>query len=568
MKNQEIAKIFYDMADILELLSVEWKPRAYRRAAQSIELLSEDIEIIYKKGGLKKIEEIPGVGERIGEKIIEYLKTGKIKEYNKLKKKLPKGLIDLMEVSTLGPKKTKVLYEKLKIKNIKQLEKAIKKHKVAKLEHFGLKTEENIQKGIGLFKKRGRRLSLGTALSLSNELIKSLSYLKEIDRIEAAGSLRRMQETIGDIDILATTSSPRKVMDFFVRLPQVKGVLAKGLKKSMVILENGAQADLRIVRPLEFGAALQYFTGNKQHNIKLRQIAIKKGYKLNEYGLFKGDKKIAGATEKEVYKKLNLPYLPPEIRHGQKELELKSVPRLVKLEDIKGDFHIHTKYSEGANTIMEIVSAAKNLKYSYIAVTDHSKARAIANGMPESRLLKQIKEIDMLNKKLKNFKIFKSAEVDIKKDGSLDYSDIILRKLDFAVAAVHSSFNLSEREQTKRIIKALENKYVRVLAHPSCRLIGFREEIRFNLSKVLDVAKANNKFLEINANAQRLDLRDVYINEAVENKNKLVVSTDAHSTDSLNFMLLGVAQARRGFAGKRDIINTLNLREVERVVKA
>ena len=534
MNNLELTRIFYEIADILEMKEVEWKPRAYRKAAQAIENLSEDVSEIYKKSGIKGLEEIPGVGERIAEKIEEFLKTKHIKEYEKLKKSLPKHLTELMEIQGLGAKRANILYKKLKIKSISELKKATKQHKISKLPSFKLKTEENILKGIELFKKSSQRTLLGISLPIANNIVNELKKSKYINKISIAGSLRRKAETIGDIDILATSSQPKKVMDLFTSLPDVKRVLAKGSTKSMVVLKNNMRADIRVIENKSFGAALQYFTGNKEHNIKLREIAIKKGLKLNEYGIFKKEKYISGKTEEEVYKTLGLKYMDPELRENTGEIEssLKNkLPKLVALKDINGDLHVHTNITDGNNTIEEMALAAQNLGYEYICITDHSKSTYIAHGLKENQLLKHIENIRKIQKKFK-IRIFAGSEVDILPDGSLDYSDDILKKLDIVTVSIHSRFKRPEKEMTQRIIKALENKYVHILNHPTARLINEREPLNLDLDKIFKVASENKKILEINSHPNRLDLKDVYIKKAKEYGCKFSISTDAHSTNS------------------------------------
>ena len=568
MKNQELIKIFYNIADILEIKNVEWKPLAYRKAARSIEVLGEDVEEIYNKYGIKGLKEISGVGERIAEKIEEFIKTNKIKEYEELKKTIPKHLTEMMDVPGLGAKKVKKLYEELNIKSVNELEKAAKQHKISGLETFKEKSEENILKGIELVKKGKGRILLGVALPIARNIIEELRTLKEMKNISVAGSLRRMEETIGDIDILAISSNPKKVMDKFTSLKEVNRILAKGETKSMVNLENGMQADIRVLDEKSYGAALQYFTGNKGHNIRLRELAIKKGYKLNEYGLFKKDKYVCGRTEKEIYNKLGLDYIEPELRNNLNEIEAAKtgkLPKLIKLKDIKGDFHVHTIDSDGDNTIEEMAIAAKNLGYEYVCISDHSKLIAIANGMDEERLLKQINDIDKLNKKFKNFRILKGAEVDILKDGSLDYSDNVLKKLDIVGVSVHSGFKSDERKMTDRIIKALETKYVKIFYHPTGRMINEREPYNVDLDSVMDVAKEKKKFLEINANFHRLDLSDYHIKKAIEKGVRLVIGTDSHNKEHLKRMEYGVAVARRGWCEKKDVINTLNLKEIKKL---
>lgn len=571
MKNLEIARIFYEIADILEMKKVEWKPRAYRRAARSIETSSKDVGEIYKKGGLKALKEIPGVGEAIAGKIEEFIKTGKVKEYEKLKKSVPKGIEKVVNIPGMGPKKALVLFKKLKIKSVKDLEKAARSGKIKGLSGFGEKSEEDILKGIGLLKSSAGKMLLGTALPIAQELISNLNKMKKLKKVSLAGSTRRRKEVVRDLDILGVSSDPKKAMDFFTKLQLVSSVLAKGSTKSSVRLKSGINCDFRVVEEKSFGAALQYFTGSKDHNIKCRQIAIKKGFKLNEYGLFKkkGNKYVCGKTEQEVYKKLGMQFIEPELRENRGEIEAalkKKLPKLVGYNDIKGDLQMHTKYSDGVNTIEQMAGAAMKMGYEYIAVTDHSKSEHIAHGMDEKRLAKYIKEVDKINKRLKGIKILKGAEVDILKDGSLDYSDKYLKKLDIVLAAVHSRFKSSEKEMTKRILKALENRYVKILAHPTGRVINKRKAYSVNLSKIFEACKANNVWPEINAFPARLDLNDVNARDAIEKGLKLTINTDSHSTDHLRYMEFGIATARRAWARKKDIINALPWKKFEKLL--
>jgi len=571
MKNQEIAQIFYEIADLLEMKKVQWKPQAYRRAAKFLETLSKDIEEIYKKGGIKALEDLPAIGEGLAKKIIQYIETGKINELEKLRKSIPEGVHKLMEIESIGPKKAMLLYKKLKIKNVKDLEQAIKKHKIKRLSNFGEKTEENIAQGIEMFKKGKERTLLGDMLPIAESIVNEIKKLKVVDKISLAGSLRRMNETIGDIDILVTSSNPRIVMDKFTTLPQISKVLAKGDTKSMIILKPNIQADIRVLAKDEFGSALQYFTGNKEHNIKTREIAIKKELKLSEYGLFKkSGQRIAGRTEEEIYKKLGLPYIEPELRENHGELEAAKrgkLPKLIDYNDVKGDLHIHTKYSDGDNTLEEMAKAAMALGYEYICITDHGSKILVANGLNEEKLLKQIEEIKKLNKKFKGFKILSGCEVDILSDGSLNFSDEILKKLDIANVAVHSGFKSSESVMTNRIIKALENPYVDILLHPTGRLLNKRPPYKLDMEQIFDVAQEKKKILEINCFKSRLDLKDIYIKSAIEHNIKLSLGTDSHNIDHLKFMRLGIAQARRGWAEKKDIVNTLNLKQLPKVFR-
>lgn len=572
MKNQEIAQIFYNIADILEMKNVQWKPAAYRKAARALESLSEPVEDVFKEGGIKALEDIPGIGERLAEKIIQYIKTGKIKEYEKLKKTLPKGLIDMMNVQGIGPKKAQKLYKELHIKSVKDLEEAAKKHRIQKLETFKEKTEENILKGIEIFKQKKGRMLLGLALPQAREIISQLKKVKGVQQVEAAGSLRRMKETIGDIDILVTSKDHEAVMDAFTKMPSVKRILAKGETKSSVWLKTGLQVDVRVLDPSSFGSALQYFTGNKDHNIKLRAIAIKKGLKLSEYGLFtkKGNKKVAGKTEEEVYKKLGLPYIEPELRESMGEIDAakqKKLPYLVTLKDIKGDLHIHTNYSDGVNTVKEVAEACRKLGYDYMCVADHSKSTTIAHGLSEKQVDKQIDEIKKLNKKLRGIKVLTGTEVDILEDGSLDFPDKILKKLDVVTASVHRKFKMSKKQMTERIIKAMSNDNVDIIGHPTGRLIGKREGYDLDFDKLFKAAKDTKTVLEINSQPDRLDLNGYLVKEAVSKGVKLAVVTDAHSLVQLNFMELGVAMARRGWCEKKDVINTLPLPKLLKQLK-
>lgn len=557
--NQNIARIFYDLADILEIQAVKWKPQAYRKAARYIETLQKNLGDIYGAGGIKSLEELPGIGEGIAKKIAQFIETGKVNEYEQLKKSLPKGLPELLEVESLGPKRAKVLYQKLKIKSIQELKKAIEKHLIAKLPGFGEKSEQNILASLAM-KLQAKRILLAEALPLAEQIISELKASKLVDHISEAGSVRRRKETIGDLDILVTSKHPKKVMDYFTSLENVRRVLAKGETKSAVVFDNGLQVDIRVLPDKVFGAALQYFTGSVPHNIILRNLAIKKGYKLSEYGLFlrKTNKFVAGKTEEEIYAKLGLKTPEPELRENAGEIlaaQQNKLPKLVSPADIRGDFHVHSEWSDGAEPIEVLAKEAIKLGYKFIAITDHSKTRKMAGGLSEHELHEQMKEIDNLNKKFKGFKILKGSEVDILGDGSLDFSDEVLSKLDIVIGSIHSGFKSSEEQMTERICRALQNKYLTILGHPTGRLIQEREPYALNTQKVLDTAKKCNKALEINAFPSRLDLNDINIRQAVEKGCKLALGTDAHSAEQLVFMQYGVMQARRGWCGKKNLMN-------------
>ena len=569
MLNYDLAQIFYEIADFLDIEGVAWKPQAYRKAARTIENLQEDVEEIYNEKGIKGLLEIEGIGQALAEKIEEYIHTGELKDYSKLKKSLPKGISELLEIGGLGPKKVAILYQKLKIKNIKELEFAIKKNKVAEMPGFGQKTQENILAGIQLHKHGTERMLLGEALPIARQLVSELKKLKEAQQIEIAGSLRRKKETIGDIDILISSKNPVKVMDKFTSLSYVKRILAKGPTKSSVYLSSDIQVDLRVIDPKVFGAALQYFTGSKEHNIKLRGIAQNNGYKLSEYGLFnkKTGKLVAGKTEEEIYKKLGRQYIEPELRENYNEIELakdKKLPKLVELKDIKGDFHMHTIASDGANTAEEMALAAKKFGYEYIAITDHTKYDRIANGLNEKEMLEHAKRIRDLNKKIKGIKIFAGAEVAILADGSLDFPEDVLKKLDIVVASLHSGFKQDKDAATKRVLKALDNKYVDIFGHPTGRIIHQREPIKFNMPEVLKLCKERKVLLEINSSPSRLDLKDTDIKQAIDIGCKFVIDTDSHAASHFYGLEYGVATARRGWATPDHIVNTKPLNQLHR----
>ncbi len=561
MKNQEIAKILYEVAQYLEMKDVPFKPRAYDKAAHSVEALEEDINDIYKRGGMKALEEIPGIGKGIAERIEEYLRTGRVKDYERLRKEMPVDIESLTAIEGVGPKMVKVFYQKLGIKNVSDLEKAAKAGKIRKLEGFKEKTEENILKGIEFLKLSRGRFLLGNILPLVREIEARLSKLKEVKKIALAGSIRRWKETVGDGDIQIVSDKPQKVMDFFVSLPEVIHIYGKGHTKSSVKLKNGMDLDLRVVPEKSFGSAMQYFTGNKYHNIALRRIAIKKGYKLNEYGVFKGKKQIAGKSEAEVYKVLGMDWIPPEMRTNSGEItaaQKKALPKLINYGDLRGDLQIQTKWTDGANSIEEMAREAQKLGLEYIVITDHTKSLAMTGGCDEKKLLRQMTYIDKLNPKFKKkkFKILKGAEVNILKDGSLDIKDEVLAKLDVVGASVHSHFNLSREDMTKRVMRAMENPNVDIIFHPTGRIINKRKAYDLDIDQIIKVAKKTRTVLEANAYPNRLDLKDEHIRKCVEAGVKLAIDSDAHSILHIKYLEYGIAQARRGWAKKTDIINT------------
>jgi DNA polymerase (family X) len=566
MKNQELAKIFNDMSRFLEMEGVAFKPYAYQRAALSLEALDKDVGDIYKQGGVKALLEIPGVGKAIADHIEEYLKTGKIKHYEDYKKKLPLKIDELIRVEGMGPRKVKTLYQKLGIKDLKDLEKAAKAHKIAPLFGFGEKTEKNILQGLEFLKRDKGRFLLGQIMPTARDICGKLENLKEVDQISLAGSTRRRKETIGDVDILVVSKNPEKVMDFFVKLDGVEKIWGKGSTKASVRLREGFDVDLRVVPAKSYGSALQYFTGNKDHNIITRKIAIEKGLKLSEYGLFRGKKMIAGKTEEEVYKAIGLPWIEPELRENEGEIEaaLKgNLPKIIGYKDIKGDLHCHTSFkakSHGRNSMEEMCQEAIKSGYEYIGISDHTKFLRIESGLNEKQLLDQHEAIKKINDKFKNkninFRALHGCEANILDDGSIDIKDEVLEKLDYVIAGVHSSMKMPKQEMTRRIIGAMQNPNVDIISHPTGRLIGRRDEYQMDFDKILEVAKKTGTILEINSSPDRLDLRDLYIRRAKNEGVKMIINTDSHQKEQLNLMEYGIAQARRGWAEKSDIINT------------
>jgi DNA polymerase (family 10) len=568
MKNLEISAIFHEIVKILEIKGDNpFRIRAYDRAAQNIEGLTEDVEDFVKSD---RLTEIPGIGEDLASKIKEYISTGKIKAYEHLKKTIPKGLLDLLNIPSVGPKTAKLLYEKLKIKDISDLEKAIKKNKLRGIFGIKEKTIENISKGIELLKRGRERMTLAQAMQVADEFIKGLESLPEVKKISCAGSLRRQKETVRDIDILVISNKPQKIMDVFTRLPSVGLVLAKGETKSSVRTKDDVQVDCRVEEKKSFGAALLYFTGSKNFNIKLRQLAIRRGLKINEYGVFRKNRFVCGRTEEEIFKILGMSYIEPELREDTGEVELAKefqLPHLIELKDIKGDLHVHSKWSDGGNTIEEMAQAAKLKDYSYIAITDHSQSLKVAGGLSIADLKKKKQEIDKINKKLKNFRVLYGTEVDIDSDGNLDYKDEILKEFDVVVAAIHSGFKQPKTQLTKRQVLACQNKYVHIIAHPTGRLWGIRDAYDIDMDEVLKAARDTNTLLEINAFPQRLDLNDLNCHRAKEIGAKLVIGTDAHTVEQLESMKLGISVARRGWLTKEDVLNTLSLEELLKIIK-
>lgn len=564
MKNLEVARLLYHIADLLEMQDVAFKPQAYRKAARSIEELTENIEDIKEKG---ELEDIPGVGKNIARKITEFLDTGKLKYYEDLKKQAPFDVDELTSLEGVGPKLAKKLYDEFGIKNIKDLEKAAKAHKIAKAKGFGEQSEKKLLEAVEAGKGTEKRMLLNTAEKIAKDIISGAKSIKGVKKAVVVGSYRRRKPTVGDLDILVLTGKPASVMRWFCSMPEVGRILAKGEKKSAVLLKDGVHVDIRVIPKESFGAALQYFTGSKEHNVVTRSIAKNKGMKLNEYGLFKGSKKIAGATEEEVYRALGMRYVEPELRENRGEVEAalrKKLPSLLKPGDIKGDLHAHTNWSEGKNTIDEMAREAVKLGYEYLVISDHGGKLPVANPLDEKRLKKQIKEIDKLNKtgEKKGWPyLLKGSEINIRKEGGVDIPDSLLKELDVVVAAIHAGFHDKKEKIMKRMFSAMENEHVDIIGHPTGRLLGTRKPYDIDFEKLVEKAKQTETVLEINSVPERLDLDDSLVFTA-RGKVKFSIGSDAHSTAQLHNLRYGVSMARRGWCTKKDILNTLPLKKL------
>ncbi len=566
MKNKELANIFYEIADLLELEDVQWKPAAYRKAARGIENLTEDISDVYEREGTEGLKSIHGIGSNICNHIVEYLKTGKIEKFEKLKKQSMSGASELIEIEGLGPKTIRKLHDELNIKSISDLRDAIQKHKIQELEGMGEKTEHNLLEAIKNFEKSHERMLIDVAMETAEDVISYLKEQSKPDIINYAGSLRRMKETIGDIDVLAVTDNSEELMESFVSMENIERIVSKGRTRSTVVLSNGVSVDIRVIETGSYGSAMQYFTGSKQHNIELRNIALDKGYKLSEYGLFdkKSGKKIEGRSEERIYGALGLAFIPPPLRENRGEFKAAtndSIPDLIEVHDLMGDLHIHTDFSEGIDKIESMVSRAEEIGYDYIAITDHSRSRKVANGLSIDELSDQWKQIDDLSGKY-NIKILKGSEVDILPDGNLDYPDKILDKLDVVVGAIHSGFKYPESKMTRRIISAMENEYLNILAHPSGRLIGKREGYKADFDSVFEAAARNNKVLEINSQPKRLDLNDSMIIRAKKAGVKFCINSDSHGSSQMEYVHYGIGQAKRGWLTADDVVNTYSYNQL------
>lgn len=575
VKNSDIAKIMRHLGFLTEVgedyANAQFRARAYYRAADTIANLSENVADVYDNGGVAALLEIPSVGKAIAAKIEEYVKTGKVRHLEELKAKVPINIDELYGIEGIGPRTIKALYDKLQVKDLAGLENAAAEGRLQTVPGFTEKKEQDIKKRIEFFRKgKGRRI-IGGVYPLVKQIELRLLQAEGVHDAVAAGSVRRMKETVGDIDYLVTADDPEKVMEFFVSMPEVEEIVGRGPAKAFVRLAGGIDADLLVVPKESWGSALQYFTGSKEHSVELRKIAIAKGLRLNEWGVYKGEARVAGATEEGVYKALGLQWIPPEMRENTGEIELAKqgrLPKLVEYGSLRGDLQVHSESTDGTATMEEMARAAKEFGLGYIAITDHTKSLALANGLDENELLEQAGRIVELNDRLKgSFRILSSAEVNVMKDGSLDISSNVLDKLDIVGAAIHSNFNLPVEAQTERLVKAAKNPSVDILFHPTGRLINKREGYPVDIEKVIEVARDTGTILEIDAHYDRLDLKDEYVRMAMKKGAKLVIDSDAHHPIHYAYLVFGIAQARRGWATQMDVLNTLPADRLLKVLK-
>jgi DNA polymerase (family 10) len=563
MENREIAAVFEEISNLMKILQDDpkwtFKAAAYDRAKRSIEGFPERLEDIARDSN-RKLTDIPGIGADLAKKIAELVETGKSSYHQEQLAKIPRSLLDLLQLQTVGPQKVRLFYQQANIRSVDELEAAAKAGRLRGLPGMSEKSEENILKAIEVFRRAAGRFRLDTAYETAEVLTAWLRDSKTVEEVTPAGSLRRGRETVGDLDLLVTGRDPVSIADHFVKFPGIAAILAKGEDKVSVKLKNDLQVDVRLIERSAYGAALHYFTGSKEHNVALRDRAKRQGWKLSEYGLFHGEKVLASRTEEEIFAKFGLPWIPPELRENLGEIEAAEkgeLPKLVELGDIRGDLQMHTTASDGHASIEGMAAAAKQLGYQYILITDHSKAVTVANGLDEMRAAEYIRRIHAARKKVKGIEIWAGSEVDILGDGSLDYPDELLKQFDIVLASVHSRMTMPAEEMTTRLLRALENPYVRILGHPTGRLILRRDPFPFDLEKVFAAAKKLGVILELNGNPERLDLCDRHVKLARERGMKIIISTDAHDPQDFNLMRYGVITARRGWMEKSGVLNTL-----------
>lgn len=565
MTNREIAEIFSSIGDIMDILGENrFKVLAYRRAAENIMSLGQDLRSFWRAGTL---QEISGIGQAIAEKIDELFSTGRLEFYERLQEQVPAGVVSLLQIPDVGPKTVKLLWEELGVQSVTELEAAARAGRLRTLRGLGARSEAKILAGIEILNRRSDRISLGTAWPVAAELLEGVrTTCSEVQEVAVAGSLRRMRATIGDIDLLAASEAPASVMRAFVALPAVAEVILSGPTKTSVRLHNGLQADLRVLEPDRWGTALQYFSGSQAHNVRLRELAVKQGLSLSEYSFKREDgSEILCRDEAQVYETLGLPWIPPELREDQGEIQAAlagELPDLVEREAIRGDLHVHTDWSDGTSTLAEMAEAARELGYEYLVISDHSQSLGIARGLTAERQREQRAEIDALNERWNDFRLLQGCELEIKADGSLDLPDDVLARLDLVVASLHTSQRQDREQITRRMLNAVTNPYVDVIGHPSGRILGQREESAVDLDAVIDTAATTGTALEVNSTPSRLDLDDVHVRRAIRLGVKIAINSDAHHPDGLDNLAYGVATARRGWATAADVLNTMTLDEL------
>jgi len=568
MHNAAIARKFHELADLLEIQGANpFRVRAYRNAASIVEGSSRPLEDRVAEG--EDLSAIKGIGEDLAGQIKELVETGDLSQLQTLQKDVPEQLSELMRLDQLGPKRTRAIHDALGVSSLKELKQVAEAGKIRELSGFGAKTEKKILEGVDKLSDRDHRTRLGEAEQVAAPLLAYLDELEEVSQIEVAGSYRRRKETVGDLDILVASANSAPVMERFTRHPEVGRVVSQGKTRATVYLKSGLQVDLRVVKAASFGAALHYFTGSKAHNVAIRKMALEKKLKINEYGVYRGRKRVAGKTETEVFEQVGLPWIPPELRENKGEIEAareERLPDLVEEKDIRGDLHMHTNATDGRNSLREMAEEAKRLGYDYIAITDHSKRLTMANGLDAKRLRQQMAAIDKLNDELDGIRVLKGIEVDILEDGKLDLPDEVLDELDITVGSIHSKFELSKKKQTERVLRAMDNPRFNILGHPTGRLINEREAYKIDLEAVIEAAAERGCCLELNAQPSRLDLAGRYAGLLREAGVLGAVSTDAHATDHLGFMHLGVAQARRGWMEKKHLLNTRTLKQLKKIL--
>ncbi len=566
--NEDVAAVFDEMADLLDIQDANpFRVRAYRNAARTVRGLGRDLGEMVEQG--KDLTKLPGIGKDLAEKIEEILESGTTQALKDLHKEVPASLGELLRIPGLGPKRVKAIYKERKIKTLKQLEKAARKGELRELSGFGAKTEQHILDVIAAHRETERRFLLSVAAQYAEPLVEYLKEIKGVKQAVVAGSYRRGKETVGDLDILVTAKKGSPVMDRFVEYDEVDEVVSKGTTRATVLLRSGLQVDLRVVPEQSFGAALHYFTGSKAHNIQVRRLGQQEKLKINEYGIFKGEKRTAGTTEAEVFKSVGLAFIEPELREDRGEIEAarkKKLPKLIALDDLKGDLHTHTNATDGRADMKTMVKAARDMGFQYVAVTDHSKRLTVAKGLDARRLRKQMEQIDELNSELKGITVLKGIEVDILEDGSLDLSDVVLSELDLVVGAVHSHFDLPRKKQTSRIRRAMDHKYFTILAHPTGRLLDERDAYDVDLAQVVRHAAQRGCYLELNSQPQRLDLVDTYCQMAREEGVLVSINSDAHVPGDFEHLRFGIGQARRGWLEKADVLNTRPLNQLKKLL--